>query len=555
MAVRLAAVLACAIAERLAAGSYMASQVRVLAHQKMRTRAYKPPMHRIDMSSIFKHNMSGGNLHFMPDNTVLKEFGLSPTGNFMEHHAHEHSTERHLRKTHGHWAHKGHHTRAEPSSFVEEEGLHRHASLVHASQLETLRNHQREVASRSADEAAQHLAHASRSWMANAAGVIPLSNLRDSQYVGPVGVGTDRAGSPQSIISVVFDTGSTNLWISSTLCQSDLCTSREQYNPTESTSYADHVPKAHLDITFGTGELKGPQGVDSFHVGPYVVKNQTFALIEDEVGQVFTEIPFEGILGLAFPSMSAHGVQPFFDTVMQQEVLHGHNEISFFMAKHPKEQSAVFFGGVDERFFEGDITYFPVTQEHYWSVDVIDFKIGDKSHTEFIEFRHAGPRVSKLILDSGTTYFTAPPGLFQQVMDKLPSGNCKETASYPDLHYIMKDVDGIVHDVTVPPSVYMVSTYGDGWCDLSFMEIPVPDKYGPAFIFGEVFMRHWYTVFNRAMGKEGTATVGFAVAKHPDDQAQQSIKENNELTAWRKLAWDRSSHTRSESDEYYAASR
>ena len=32
----------------------------------------------------------------------------------------------------------------------------------------------------------------------------------------------------------------------------------------------------------------------------------------------------------------------------------------------------------------------------------------------------------------------------------------------------------------------MVSTYGDGWCDLSFMEIPVPDQYGPAFIFGEV---------------------------------------------------------------------
>ena len=95
-----------------------------------------------------------------------------------------------------------------------------------------------------ADGAHQSSARAKRSWDVGAHGVIPLTNLRDSQYVGPVGVGTDRAGSPQSIISVVFDTGSTNLWISSTLCQSDLCTSREQYNPTESTSYADHVPKA-----------------------------------------------------------------------------------------------------------------------------------------------------------------------------------------------------------------------------------------------------------------------------------------------------------------------
>ncbi len=38
-----------------------------------------------------------------------------------------------------------------------------------------------------------------------------------------------------------------------------------------------------VDITFGTGELKGPQGVDTFTVGPYKVKKQTFALIEEEV--------------------------------------------------------------------------------------------------------------------------------------------------------------------------------------------------------------------------------------------------------------------------------
>ena len=40
--------------------------------------------------------------------------------------------------------------------------------------------------------------------------------------------------------------------------------------------------------------------------------------------------------------------------------------------------------------------------------------------------------------------------------------------------------------------------YGDGWCDLSFMEIPVPDEFGPAFIFGEVFMREWCPAAPRA---------------------------------------------------------
>ena len=29
------------------------------------------------------------------------------------------------------------------------------------------------------------------------------------------------------------------------------------------------------------------QGIDYFHVGPYVVKNQTFGMIEDEIGEVY----------------------------------------------------------------------------------------------------------------------------------------------------------------------------------------------------------------------------------------------------------------------------
>jgi len=365
--------------------------------------------------------------------------------------------------------------------------------------------------------------------------VTRLSSL-DSQYVGPIGVGSSKGmDKPQALINVVFDTGSTNLWISSSLCQSDDCQSRAAFNPDKSVTYTSPNVPVHLDITFGTGELKGPQGIDYFRVGPYTVKNQTFGLIQDEVGEVFHEIPFEGILGLAFPSMSAHGVNPFFDTVMSQNVLNGHNEISFFMTKLPHQGSAVFFGGVDDRFFAGEINYFPVNQQHYWSCDLLDFRIGDVSHTNFLEFKNSGPRVSKLILDSGTTYFTAPPGLFQKVMDRLPSTKCDEVDKYPSLHYIMKDVDGQTHDIEIPPHVYMVSTYDDGWCDLSFMEIPVPEQYGPAFIFGEVFMREWYTVFNRGAGAGALPMIGFAKAKQPAQEALDGIKGEN---AWSHLQLD-----------------
>ena len=48
-----------------------------------------------------------------------------------------------------------------------------------------------------------------------------------------------------------------------------------------------------------------------------------------------------------------------------------------------------------------------------------------------------------------------------------------------------------------------------------------------------------YTVFNRAHGDAGQATVGFAESSMPSESAQTSVREHNELQAWRKMAWER----------------
>jgi len=257
------------------------------------------------------------------------------------------------------------------------------------------------------------------------------------------------------------------------------------------------------------------------------VENQSFAMIERERGAVFAEIPFEGILGLAFPSMSAHHVTPFFDSVIQQGVLKK-NEFAFYLNQHDDRPSALLWGGVDPALYVGQIEMFPVTQPHYWALELVDFKIGHNSYKHFQnplsadEFSDTNPfsdgggkHVKKLIVDSGTTYFTAPGGLKEVIVDRLPRASCSEVEKnpekYPDLTFRLKNKEGETFDLKVGQVTYMVEET-PGNCAPGFMEINVKEEFGPAMILGELFMRHHFTVFSRGNTDE-EARIGFAKAK------------------------------------------
>jgi len=354
-----------------------------------------------------------------------------------------------------------------------------------------------------------------------AAATLPLANLGGlHQHSGPLGVGTkifDEREVAQATIQVVFDTGSTNLWVASTLCQSTTCKKRHRYDPGQSESFLEAPTRRKIDVSFGTGGLVGAPAIDDFHVGPLVVEQQEFAMIEEENGAVFEHLPFEGILGLGFPAMAADGAVPFFDNVMKQKVLRS-NEFSFFFTDNPEEPSAAFFGGVDRRFFDGPIKMIPVTKEFYWTVHLEELRLGDT----VLNVDPFGHKIDKLILDTGTTLFTAPGHAFDVLSEVFPPVDCediREHSGYPDLIYVLRDGNGDPFELRVPAEEYMVKSYDprDRQCDLGFMELNVGSEHGPAFVLGEVFMRHHYTVFHRGDGLPGNASVGFAKAKHNND--------------------------------------
>lgn len=51
------------------------------------------------------------------------------------------------------------------------------------------------------------------------------------------------------------------------------------------------------------------------------VRNQIFGLAETEPGDFFYYTPFDGILGLAFPSIASSGATPVFDNMMMENLV------------------------------------------------------------------------------------------------------------------------------------------------------------------------------------------------------------------------------------------
>jgi len=421
---------------------------------------------------------------------------------------------------------------------------------VSAGQLEHLQEHHRVSLDASLHNAPSGLLHTS---IQQGMAVTRLHNLA-SQYVGQVGVGSALASSDcspgasaecprdvESWVWLVLDTGSTNIWVSSDLCTSCGQSGRTRYNHTRSLTYAPAPHGLQLAVQFGTGKVEGRQGVDEVHIGPFTVQNQTLGLIEREEGSVFEDLPFDGILGLAFQDMSAGGVPSFFENIIGQKVL-AHNEFAFYLSPHRSSANAVFWGGVDPAFYRGKIEYFPVVQPHYWAIELVSFKIGD---TDLLrseddpgrEVRRHSPESLprsflsttefKAIVDTGTTFMSAETALFRNIMDRLETVPCERITeeTHPLIAFTLRNAGGELRDFELNSFQYMTtnSKADTPTCAPAFMKIDIPRAYGPAMVLGEVFLRQYYAVFDRGDGSSANARVGLAPSVH--ENAAEHIGE------------------------------
>ncbi len=271
-----------------------------------------------------------------------------------------------------------------------------------------------------------------------------LTDIKNSQYVGTIEV-----GSPPQEFEVIFDSGSSNLWINSIECQSEACVIHHRFDHDRSRTF--HPVGMDMSVRFGTGSIDGFLGQDTFTFGPVKVQHQTFGQITEETGEVFMTGKFDGILGLSFPSLSAAGYTPVFDNIMKQRLL-TRNCFSFYYSKLPRQQSALVLGMPNPDLFQGSIHYLHVSRTFYWELELKDIMIGD----EYQNVCRDPP--CKAVVDTGTSLLTGPTEDMTQILSRIHiHSDCSRMHQLPTITYVLKDRNG-EHHLSIEPEFYVVKS-------------------------------------------------------------------------------------------------
>eukprot|EP00163_Fabomonas_tropica_P033723 TRINITY_DN8_c0_g1_i1.p1 TRINITY_DN8_c0_g1~~TRINITY_DN8_c0_g1_i1.p1 ORF type:complete len:396 (+),score=134.91 TRINITY_DN8_c0_g1_i1:421-1608(+) len=322
----------------------------------------------------------------------------------------------------------------------------------------------------------------------------PLNNVQDAEYYGPITIGT-----PPQNFQVLFDTGSSNLWVPSSTCNS--CGGHATYNHGSSSSY--QANGTSFSIQYGSGAASGFLSQDTIEVSGVTVPNQIFAEVTDEPGGVFENSKFDGILGMAFQSISVDGVPTVFGNMVRQNLV-SEPVFSFWLGSNPgSNDGELTLGGTDSSKYSGDISYVSLSSETYWQFNVDSFTINGQSVSN----------VNSAIADTGTSLLVGPSSditaIAQQVGATMnPQAgvytvDCSKVSSLPTFTVTLNgkafDLEGSDYILKIASGLGDVCVFG-----MEGMDIPPPR--GPLWILGDVFIRKYYTVFDWGQQRVGFAT-------------------------------------------------
>jgi len=313
---------------------------------------------------------------------------------------------------------------------------------------------------------------------------ITIQDYQNAQYYGPV-----KMGNPGQDVNVIFDTGSSNLWVSN--IKPGFLSSHHRYDHTKSSSY-----KANgtiFNILYGSGPVSGFFSADTMDLGNgFTVDDYTFAEVNNTkgLGLGFKIGKFDGILGLGWDRIAVNHVKTPFQAVIDGGLVEDQS-FSFYLGNN--SVSELVLGGVDPKHYTGEFTNIPLKSEDYWRIGLQGVSVDGTS---------VDSTTTSAIVDSGTSLLAGPSAVVTKLAKAL---GAKQVLPFPPFNkewiidcaavegkklsfnlngkeFVLEGQDLVIADA--------------GQCLLAVTGIDIPAPNGPLWILGDVFMRKYYVNFD-----------------------------------------------------------
>lgn len=330
------------------------------------------------------------------------------------------------------------------------------------------------------------LIHSSKFVQQKGVAIVPQRNSINLYYYGPISIGT-----PPQNFTVLFDSGSANLFIPSINCDSSIypCSNHNLYNASASSTYVD-INKTYVMSDWATGFL----AQDTVTVGGVQLQNQVFAQA-DEMEFNFADDVYDGLLGMAFIPIAVDSIVPPFLNMINQGLL-DEPVVSVWMNRNQNESDGgeIIFGGTDPSKYSGKFSYVPLIKETYWEVHVDGGFVGD------FEFCKGG---CTSICDTGNPWIQGPSADIDVIFQAIGSNeegyvDCDSIVNLPTVYIVLNG-----HVFPLEPEFYVNKEYFDGQtsCRAAFINGGDDNLWN----IGDVFIGKYYTVFDY-----GERRIGFA---------------------------------------------
>ncbi|CAG8458018.1 364_t:CDS:2, partial [Acaulospora morrowiae] len=326
----------------------------------------------------------------------------------------------------------------------------------------------------------------------------------DTDYLASVEVGT-----PGQSLNFLIDSGSPEMWMTSSLCDSSCSTSDAYFDPSKSSTFLSN--NTEWIMTYAGGQsVSGIFGKDVVNIGGIHVIDQTIGLLVNSD----IDLTFDGIMGVGRSVDSDYGTLTPFDNMIAQQLISEPLYTARFVKVPDDDNGGEFiFGAIDYSKVLGDITYSPITENNHWQINCSGLYLGQESLTPGDNY------TSFCALDTGSPGLLLYSHLADAIHSRIPGAGYYDTDETRDGSAVIYTVPCDT-DNSLGPLVYEIESrkfsipisdiVGDpieGDEDNCLSSIGGNSDPGTAWILGSLFMERYLIIYNQ--GTE-PPTVGIA---------------------------------------------